>query len=142
MSEKPKILFVCDSRETAQQVLGPAVDDFELVFASNPMRGLAYLTRDQFEGVYVSKDYLKQAFEIGKFLQNEQILDGMPDGVVLLDSENAILWANAQVRRWSGQEELLGANFYSALGSPEILGPDFCPFHTALATGKASSSTS
>jgi len=141
LSDKPKILFVCDSHETAQHVLGPAADDFEVVFASNPMRGLAYLTRDQFEGVYVSKDYLKQAFEIGKFLQNEQILDGMPDGVVLLDSENGILWANAQVRRWSGQEELLGTNFYSALGSPEILGPDFCPFHTALATGNASSST-
>ncbi|MBN1591143.1 MAG: response regulator [Pirellulales bacterium] len=105
------------------------------------MRGLAYLTREQFDGVYVSKDYLKQAFEIGKFLQNEQILDGMPDGVVLLDSENTILWTNDQVRRWSGQEELLGTNFYSAMGSPEILGPDFCPFHTALATGTASSST-
>ena len=27
------------------------------------------------------------------------------------------------------------------LGTPEILGPDFCPFHTALATGRASAST-
>ena len=27
------------------------------------------------------------------------------------------------------------------MGSPEILGPDFCPFHTALATGQATSST-
>ncbi len=32
-------------------------------------------------------------------------------------------------------------NFYAALNSPEILGPDFCPFHSALATGKDSSST-
>ena len=32
-------------------------------------------------------------------------------------------------------------NFYTILGSPEILGPDFCPFHTALATGQATSST-
>ena len=32
-------------------------------------------------------------------------------------------------------------NFYTALGSPEILGPDFCPFHTALATGQSTSST-
>src|SRR5262249_54982252 len=29
-----------------------------------------------------------------------------------------------------------GRGFYEALGSPEILGPDYCPFHTALA-GKA-----
>ena len=34
-----------------------------------------------------------------------------------------------------------GANFFTALGSPEILGPDFCPFHTALATGQSTSST-
>ena len=32
-------------------------------------------------------------------------------------------------------------NFYAALNSPEILGPDFCPFHSALATGKDSSTT-
>ena len=32
-------------------------------------------------------------------------------------------------------------NFYTVLGSPEILGPDFCPFHTALATGQGTSST-
>ncbi len=32
-------------------------------------------------------------------------------------------------------------NFYAALGNPEIMGPDFCPFHTALATGNPSSST-
>ena len=37
--------------------------------------------------------------------------------------------------------QVIGANFYTVLGSPEILGPDFCPFHTALATGQATSST-
>jgi two-component system, sensor histidine kinase SagS len=141
LSGKPKILFVCDSREKLDELFGAAADDYEWVVVRNPMRALAYLTREQFEGVFVSKDYLRQAFEVGKLLQNEQILEGMPDGVVLLDSENTVLWANDQVRRWSGQERLDGANFYNALGSPEILGPDFCPFHTALATGSASSST-
>ena len=32
-------------------------------------------------------------------------------------------------------------NFYELLSNPEIMGPDFCPFHTALATGEESSST-
>src|SRR5262249_43336240 len=32
-------------------------------------------------------------------------------------------------------------NFYAALKSPEILGPDMCPFNTARASGKPSSST-
>jgi len=141
LSEKPKILLVCDSREIADGLLGPGADKYELVVVANPLRAMAYLGREQFDGVYVSKDHLRQAFEIGKFLQNEQILEGMPDGVVLLDSENLILWANDQVRRWSRLEAVEGVNFYTAMGSPEILGPDFCPFHTALATAGASSST-
>jgi CheY-like chemotaxis protein len=58
-----------------------------------------------------------------------------------LDGDNTILWGNGRLRDWSSQENVVGANFYTALGSPEILGPDFCPFHTALATGTASCST-
>ena len=102
---------------------------------------LAHLTRETFDGVYVASEYLQQAFEIGKLLQNEQILEGMPDGVVLLDSDNSIIWSNGRLSEWSHRDNVVGENFYSVLGSPEILGPDFCPFHTALATGQATSST-
>ena len=70
-----------------------------------------------------------------------QILSGMCDGVVLVDECNTILWANDRLQKWAETDELVGMNFYAALGSPEILGPDFCPFHTALATNKASNST-
>ncbi|MBN2025110.1 MAG: response regulator [Pirellulales bacterium] len=141
LSEKPKILLVCDALQNVDGLLAPDAEAYDLVVVSNPLRALAHLGRTQFEGVYVSKDHLREAIEIGKLLQNEQILEGMPDGVVLMDSENTILWANDQVRRWSHAESVEGENFYSAMGSPEILGPDFCPFHTALATGTASSST-
>src|SRR3569623_481088 len=65
----------------------------------------------------------------------------MPDGVVLLDSDNSILWGNGRLREWARRDIGVGTNFYAARGCPEILGPDFCPFHTALATGAGSSST-
>ena len=106
-----------------------------------PCAALAHLTRERFAGVYVSSEYLQEVLEISKLLQNEQILEGMPDGVVLLDSENLILWSNRRLCEWSACDNVIGANFYTVLGSPEILGPDFCPFHTALATGQATSST-
>ena len=51
----------------------------------------------------------------------------MPDGVVLLDADNTIMWGNGRLREWTGQEAVVGENFYEVLGSPEILGPDFCP---------------
>ncbi len=74
-------------------------------------------------------------------LQSERILDGMPDGVALVTSEMNITWANGCMRAWSSLDEIVGQNFYASLGNPEIMGPDFCPFHTALATGNPSSST-
>jgi len=141
LSGKPRILFVCQSRDEVDRLLGRTADTYDLVVVNNPMRALAYLTREDFDGVYATSEYLQGAFQIGKLLQNEQILDGMPDGLVLLDSDNTILWGNDRLREWSGRETVAGVNFYTVLGSPEILGPDFCPFHTALATGTGSNST-
>jgi GAF domain-containing protein len=65
----------------------------------------------------------------------------MPDGVVLVESENNIQWANQRFKDWVGHDDVIGSNFYQSLKSPEILGPDYCPFHTALASSKASNST-
>jgi two-component system, sensor histidine kinase SagS len=141
LTAKPKILLVCDSRENAEQLLARAADSHEVVVADDPLRILTHLTEERFAGVYVSSEYLQEALAIAKLLQNEQILEGMPDGVVLLDSNNSIIWGNGRLREWSGRESIVGANFYTVLGSPQILGPDFCPFHTALATGQATSST-
>lgn len=141
MTEKSKILLVCNSRENAEQLLARATQSHELVVVANALRALAHLTQEQFSGVYISSEYLKEALDIGRLLQNEQILEGMPDGVVLLDSDNSVIWSNGRLGEWSDRDDVVGANFYSVLGSPEILGPDFCPFHTALATGQATSST-
>jgi two-component system, sensor histidine kinase SagS len=140
LTAKPRILLVCDSREQAEELLARAAESHEVVVA-NSLRALTQLTREPFVGVYVSSEYLQGALEIGRLLQNEQILDGMPDGVVLLDSDNSIIWGNGRLGDWFDRDHVVGANFYSVLGSPEILGPDFCPFHTALATGQATSST-
>ena len=111
LSGKPKILFVCDSREKLDDLFGAAADDYEWVVVRNPMRALAYLTREQFDGVYVSTDYLQQAFEIGKLLQNEQILEGMPDGVVLLDSDNTIIWEQRPAARVERPRAVVGREF-------------------------------
>ncbi len=138
---KPKILLVCDSRENVEETLSQAVDSHQVVVVQNPMRALALLGRERFAAVYVTSEYLQEALEIGRLLQNEQILDGMADGVVLLDSENTIQWGNRRLCEWSGLESVEGMNFYTVLGSPEILGPDFCPFHTALATAQGTMST-
>lgn len=92
-------------------------------------------------GLVIGTEAFQDVCRLGRSLQNEHILDGMPDGVVLINADNQILWANKQFRDWTGNQSLVGETFYSALNSPEILGPDFCPFNTALAMDRASGST-
>ncbi|MCC7085862.1 MAG: response regulator [Pirellulales bacterium] len=99
------------------------------------------MAREHYAGVLVSASHIGEAFRMGKLLQNERILEGMPDGIVLLDSDNTIIWGNGRLREWTGHDRVVGENFYAVLDTPEILGPDFSPFHTALTTGHASSST-
>ncbi len=141
MSSKPKILVIREPTAVDGQLLPEWGNAYETEEVTSPLRALARLAREQYAGIYVSGSHATEAFRLGKLLQNERILEGMPDGVVLLDADNTIIWGNARLNEWSGREAIVGTNFYSALNSPEILGPDFCPFHTALSTGKASSST-
>ncbi|MGD9719589.1 MAG: response regulator [Pirellulales bacterium] len=141
MSLKPKLLFVGDSTTREPKLLDQLRQSYEVVETANPLRALSRLARDSYAGLFVASDHLGDAFQIGKLLENERILEGMPDGIVVLDAENTIIWGNGRLREWTDRESVVGMNFYTVLGSPEILGPDFCPFHTALATCRPSTST-
>src|SRR5262249_39402549 len=68
----------------------------------------------------------------GSLLQADYILDVIGDGIALVSPDLRVTWANSTFDKWSGSP-CRGRAFYEALGSPEILGPDYCPFHTALA---------
>jgi CheY-like chemotaxis protein len=115
-------------------------DDIEVVETS-PIRALPQLGSGDFIGIYADADHFAEVINAARLVQNERVLQGMPDGVVLLDNDNTILWGNGRLREWTGREDVVGSNFYEVMGTPEILGPDFCPFHTAIATGRPSGST-
>jgi CheY-like chemotaxis protein len=112
-----------------------------VVVVRDPTRALALMAQREFAGLYVVSDHLNESLQVGRLLQNERILEGMPNGVVLLNADNVIIWGNPRFRQWCGGETVVGENFFTALGNPEILGPDFCPFHTALVAEQPSSST-
>ena len=141
MPENPKILCVSDAGRVPPEVSDQLLGSCDLVEVHSSIRALAALSREDYDGLYVAAEHLQEAIRMGRLLQNERILDGMPDGVALLDIDDHIIWANAKLIEWCGGEEVSGLGFYRAFGDPEILGPDFCPFHTALATGQPSNST-
>jgi PAS domain S-box-containing protein len=141
LTGRAKILVVADVAQRQDNIVAQLESSFDVVTVQSMIRALAQLSRDEFSGVYVCSQHLTDALQIGKLLQNDRILEGLPDGIVLLDDDNTIVWGNGRLREWSGREKVIGSNFYAVLGSPEILGPDYCPFQTALHSGSASSST-
>ncbi|QDT95413.1 response regulator [Gimesia aquarii] len=68
-------------------------------------------------------------------IQSGNLLEFLPHAVAILDADLRILWANHQLGELCDQQSpLIGRPFYDAFGAPEILGPDFSPFHTAFST--------
>ncbi|MCG8449251.1 MAG: GAF domain-containing protein, partial [Pirellulales bacterium] len=140
-SATPKVLYLGGSHDSLVEFRSRFGEDVEIVEVFSPVKALTHVARQEFSAIYCDADHFAEVADVGQLIRNDRILQGMPDGVVLLDHENVILWGNGRLSEWSGRENVVGENFYQVLGSPEILGPDFCPFHTALSTCKASVST-
>jgi len=116
--------------------------EYEVVQVDSVHEAVRHLGRDTFAGLYISPDNLPETGQLAGFLLSSTMLSDMPEGVALIDDHHRVLWANRRLLMWSGNDVLPpGATFYELLGNPEIMGPDFCPFHTAMATGSESSST-
>ena len=71
-----------------------------------------------------------------------EVLEQLPAGVAVLDPSLEITWCNDRLRILAQRDTLpLGQAFYELFGTPEILGPDLCPFHTAIGRGQPARST-
>lgn len=139
--QTPKLLCLGGTHDSQVSLRDRFGNDVEVVEVS-PVRAVAHLGRGgEYVGIYADADHFADVAVVARMTQNERILQGMPDAVVLLASDNTILWGNGRLREWTGRDDIVGADFYDVLGKPDILGPDYCPFHTAFATGRPSAST-
>ncbi|GIX00306.1 MAG: two-component system response regulator [Pirellulaceae bacterium] len=148
MSEQRRILWVDVSPEQRDTNLAPKhVDGWTVEVADGPVDAVARISTQRFDAVYFDtgqhdKSAVGSDDFVVRLLQSEYALNGMPEGVVLLDADLRVTWCNKKAMEWSACDEVpTGQSFYSLLGDVEIIGPDFCPFHTALVTGGSSSST-
>lgn len=141
MPKKPKLLFVGDFEAQNHSFRHPLSDQFQIVVVEDLWRAITCLRQDSFDAIHILESSTIGLGEIRDIKNNELVLEGMPDGVVLLDGENKIIWHNACMQKWCDRGDLVGKNFYSVLSSPEILGPDFCPLHTASSSQASSNST-
>ncbi len=132
MSTRRRILVLEGPDHSAASVLQDCAADVELVHVDNLVRGLELLRTEHFAGVYADTTDPTIWEWAGNLVQGERIFKALPDGVAVVNADLRILWANAAFESWC-HGSVSGKGFYDALESPEILGPDYSPFHTALA---------
>lgn len=138
MSEPGKLICVGDPTTLPNEIARENV-----ILVDNSTAVVDALNEPAIDGVWIARDQLPQISELRGIAQSGLMLRDMPEGVALMDSDMRVLWANDRLIEWAGADRVpvAGTNFYDLLSNPEIMGPDFCPFHTALATSEESTST-
>jgi CheY-like chemotaxis protein/GAF domain-containing protein len=95
-------------------------------------QGLELLRSERFDGVYANTQDPAVFEWAANVLRTQRIFQALPESVALVNPDLLIRWANVAFDQWCSGPAA-GRSFYDVLGSPENLGPDYNPFHTALA---------
>ena len=141
MAEKLKILCVGDPSLRNGEVAKCLHDAYEVVEADNTVEALSQIDQGTYAGIFLLSDRVEEQFRIGSLLQHERILEGMPDGVVLLDDDDSIVWANECVSRWHENESIVGKGFYDVFQGGQPINSDVCPLATAKRSGQGRCTT-
>jgi two-component system, sensor histidine kinase SagS len=131
VSDRPRILVLGEAGAVAAE-WQRRWPEAEVVRAGSLAHALEVLGKERFDAILADPSNTAVLDTARRLLQAQHILAAVPDGLALVDFDLKIRWANPTFQTWGGGE-VVGRGFYDALGSPDLLGPEFCPFHSALA---------
>jgi len=135
VADKPRLLVIERDGHPGQSARELLDDRYDVVTARTMSRALVLLRENEFAGVYVDTAQLSAVRWAGVMIQADEILDAISDGVAVVDPDLRIIWANPEFHSFADPTvQAVGSKFYRALGNPEVLGPDPCPFTTAVTT--------
>ena len=140
-SESNMSRVLCYSREPgrARSVAETLKAHYDVICPESLEDSLEALNEGQVSGLFLCGEEMTSA---GLLLQAGGILQQLQDGFALVGHRREVLWHNDRLLTLTESEEShIGRSFYECFGSPEILGPDFCPLNTAFGMGEAARST-
>lgn len=139
VTQRPKVLVFGSRSKELAPVAGGLQQQCDVIAVDDLAAGLNLLNQGDVRGVCAVGSKPSQAEFL---LEAGGVLQLLPDGIALLDPDSRVLWSNEQLLKLAGRTESAdGLPFLDAFGTPEILGPDFCPVHTALGSGETARST-
>lgn len=135
MAPMPKILLFSRRRDRLSALTEQLGGKFEVVASESVESGLQKLQEGNFSGVFLCGEETSPA---SAMIQAGGLLDQLPDGYALLDTNERVIWCNASLRRLAGRESGgEGMPFFELFESAQLQGPDFTPINTALATNQS-----
>jgi DNA-binding response OmpR family regulator/GAF domain-containing protein len=135
VAEKPRLLVIDRDVSHGQSTADYLSQWFERVTVRTISKALALLRDQKFDAVFVDAAHLSAVRWVGMMIQAEEILDAISDGVAVVDPDLRIIWANPEYHLLAASAvPTVGTQFYQSLGECEILGPDPCPFTSAVAS--------
>jgi len=140
LADKPRLLVIERDGQPAFHARTHLGEEYEIVTARTMGRALALLREQKFTGVYVDTAQLSAVHRAGVLIQADEILEAIADGVAVVDPDLAISWANPEFLALADSSiDTVGSKFYRALGNPEVIGSESCPFTNAVASRLPSS---
>lgn len=138
-SNMPRVLCYSRDPEQARSIAESLKNQYDVVCPESLEDSLETLNEGQFSGLFLCGSEMTSA---GLLLQAGGILQQLQDGFALVGHRREVLWHNDRLLTLTSSDEThVGRSFYQCFGSPEILGPDFCPLNTAFGMGEAARST-
>lgn len=136
MARESKILVWGGSPDELQLLTEPLRDRFEVVHSDDLEGAIDLLQQQSVQALCILGEQATNPQCAALLLESSAVLTQFPEGLAILDTELQVLWKNSKFENLTTPEttSLADHKFYEAFGMPEILGPDFAPFHTALAT--------
>jgi len=90
------------------------------------------ILNSDYDGYFILNEQEGPEWQFWHLLNNSDIFDRIPDGFAVTDQDNRIVWANKRLTSWFDKQQLVGLDFFEALGRPEIIGECSNPLATAL----------
>ena len=145
VSNPPRILVLGAGEEAGRSLLESIQSPSCIVCTATDDGWPTDATADagEFLGAVMLGDSVRR---LPALLAFENVLKHLPEGVAVLDVSLQIRWCNDRLieltgRNVPGQASPIGLSFHDAFGAPQIIGPDFSPFHTALGVGTTARTT-
>ena len=140
-----KIICLKNGTANKSETLQNLLKGHEIIEVDSPLVAVQLLASDTIGAVVccpsgsVPDDPGEHTLE--HLLRSSMILDDMPDGVALVNRDLQIIQANNRLIKWFPNQNLIGLNFYDAIGSPDIVSSEPSPIGRALARKEQGSAT-